>query len=155
MKTLSKRLGMLLFLAAAVLPAQAADDKEVLQSRVKAALNEMVQEVKSQESAEAKRETLERFIGKVERRAGWLETMPFIEKEQRAALSMLQGKFAGYQAELKGLQGRDRVADRDLDAFASFVQQDLEQAEVTWDDGGVYLSVGAIIIILLVLLLVT
>ena len=81
--------------------------------------------------------------------------MPFIEKEQRAALDMLQDKFAGYQAELKGLQGHDRVADRDLDAFAGFVQQDLEQAEVAWDSGGIYLSVGAIIVILLVLLLVT
>lgn len=156
MKSAFKFAALLAFLTAAVAPAHAGENRDLLESRMKTALNEMVQEVRAAETPEAKRETLEGFIGKVERRAGWLESMPFMDAEHRAALSLMKDKFAGYHAELQGLEGKTRVADGELDAFAGFVQHDLEQADaVAWDGGGIYLSVGAIIIILIILVLVT
>ena len=154
MKTLTKYAGILFFTAAMALPAQAAENHGMLQARVKVALNEMVQDVKAAESPAEKREVLNRFVGKIEKRAELAAKIPFLSEENHAALNMLQGKFGGYRAELQGLAGNG-VADKDLDAFASFVQQDLEQAEASWGNGGIYLSTGAVIIILLIIILIT
>jgi hypothetical protein len=129
--------------------AQASPNSGQLQERVKVALNGMVQEVKAAETPAAKREVMERFLNKVDRSSRMAERLPLGE-ENRAALNMLKGRFAGYSAELAGTDGQVGVPDGDLDAFAGFMQQDLEQAAVS---GGVYLSTGAIIIVLLILIL--
>jgi hypothetical protein len=150
MNALSKCAVLLTFVATAVLPAQAAEN-EGAQQRLKVALNGMVQDVREAETAPAKRAVIGQFIGRMERNAQVTELLPFLGEEKRAALEDLREKFGGYQAELQGLDGRDGVADSDLDAFAGFMQQDLEQAATS---GGIYLSTGAVIIILLILLLV-
>ena len=154
MKTLSKFVGILFFTVAMALPVQAEDNHGALQARVKVALNEMVQDVKDAESPAEKREVLNRFVGKIEHRADLAGKIPFLSVENHAALNMLQGKFEGYKNELQATSGNG-IADKDLDAFASFVQQDLEQAEASWGSGGIYLSTGAIIVILLIIILVT
>ena len=154
MKTLSKLAAVLFFAAAATLPAQAAENHGMLQAKVKVALNEMVQDVKVAKSPTAKREVLNRFVGKLEHRAEMVGKIPFLSNENHAVLSMLQDKFGGYKAQLNARSGNG-VADKDLDAFASFMQQDLEQAEASWGNGGIYLSTGAIIIILLIIILIT
>ena len=154
MKTLSRIAGIFFFTAAMALPSQAAEDHGMLQARVKVALNDMVQEVKSAPTPDAKREVLNHFIGKVEHRAELAGKIPFLSKENREALVMLHGKFGGYKADLQGTSGKG-IADKDLDAYASFVQQDLEQAEASWGNGGIYLSTGAVIIILLIIILIT
>ena len=154
MKTLSKFAGIFFFAAAMALPAQAAENHGMLQARVKVALNEMVQDVKAAESPAEKREVLNRFVGKLEHRAELAAKIPFLSQENHAALSMLQDKFGGYKNQLQAASGNG-VADKDLDAFASFMQQDLEQAEASWGNGGIYLSTGAVIIILLIIILIT
>jgi len=155
MKSAFKLAGILAFMTAAIVPAQADENRDMLQGRMKTALNEMVQDVREAKTPEAKRETMDKFLGKVEQRARVAESLPFIGKENRSALSFLQEKFAGYHAELRGEAGASQISDSDLDAFAGFVQQDLEQAEASWGNGGIYLSTGAVIIILLILLLIT
>jgi hypothetical protein len=143
-----------LALATAV-PAEASANPRMLQERVKVALNEMVQEVRASETPADKRAVMERFLAKAERGSRVAERLP-MGRDTRAALEGLQSRFAGYSAELTGTEERAGVADGDLDAFAGFMQQDLEQAaDAVWGGGGIYLSVGAIIIILLILLLVT
>jgi hypothetical protein len=98
---------------------------------------------------------MDRFLAKAERGSRVTERLP-MGKENRTALKSLQTRFAGYSAELKGTGDGAGVADGDLDSFAGFMQQDLEQAaDAVWGGGGIYLSVGAIIIILLILLLIT
>jgi len=149
MKKLSKVLAVLFFAGAATLPAQAAPH-DVSPERLKTELNEMVQEVKQAETAPAKRAVMERFLEKAERNARLAGYLSFYDAEKSEALKALQAKFDGYQTELRGLNGNDPLADDDLNAFAGFVQQDMEQAAVN----GVYLSTGAIIIILLILILV-
>ena len=156
MKPFTRFASILLLAGFAAVPASATEDRDVLQARVKSALNEMVQDVKAAEAPAEKREVLDEFLGKVEKRAEWAQSLPFVGEENRAVLAKLHDRFAGHRAELAGANGGAPVADADLDAFASFVQNDLEQAdEVAWGNGGVYLSVGAIIIILLILVLVT
>jgi V8-like Glu-specific endopeptidase len=150
MNALSRFAVLLAFAAAAALPAQASES-EGAQQRLKAALNDMVQEVRQAETAPAKRAMIERFIVGMERNAQATELLPFLGEEKRAALNALREKFNGYQAELQGLDGRERVADADLNGFAGFMQQDLEQAATS---GGIYLSTGAVIIILLILILI-
>jgi hypothetical protein len=136
-------------------PAEASANPRMLQERVKVALNEMVQEVKASETPADKRAVIDRFLAKAERGSRVAERLP-MGRDTRVALKGLQSRFAGYSAELKGTGDRTGVADGDLDAFAGFMQQDLEQAaDAVWGGGGIYLSVGAIIIILLILLLVT
>jgi hypothetical protein len=155
MKTLSKYAGILFFTAAMALPAHAGETNTgMLQARVKVALNGMVQDVKAAGTPAEKREVLNHFIGKIEHRAEIAGKIPFLSADNRAALNMLHGKFGTYKAELQGASGSG-VADKDLDAYSSFVQQDLEQAEASWGNGGIYLSTGAVIIILLILILIT
>jgi hypothetical protein len=149
MKSLFKFAAVLAFMTVAVVPARADENRDMLQARMKTALNEMVQDVRAAETPAAKRETMERFLDKIEQRAQLAGKIPFMGAENREALSFVQEKFAGYHAELQG------QPDRDLDGFANFVQQDLEQAESSWGSGGIYLSTGAIIIILIILILIT
>jgi len=149
MKSAFKLAGILAFMMAAVVPAQADENRDMLQARMKTALNEMVQDVREAGTPEAKRETMDKFFAKVEQRARWAESLPFLSAENREALAFVKGKFASYHADLQG------QPDRDLDGFAGFVQQDLEQAESSWGSGGIYLSTGAIIIILIILILIT
>ena len=160
MKNFTSYAGILFFTIAMALPAhadQAGQSEGMLQARVKVALNGMVQDVKAAETPAAKREVLNHFIGKIEHRAEIAGKIPFLSAENHQALAMLQNKFGTYKAELQGTPGTSgtAVADKDLDAYASFVQQDLEQAEASWGNGGIYLSTGAVIIILLILILIT
>lgn len=133
--------------------AEAGPVSSVMESRVKSSLNKMVQGVHEAETPAEKRVVLDRFLGKLARGSALLEKAPFLSAENLTAINALQEKFAGYGAELHGAPGQDTpdagVADADLDGFASFMQNDLEQAA----NGGVYLSTGAIIIVLLIILI--
>ncbi len=123
---------------------------DVLEQRLKTSLNTMVRHVREAETPEAKRRVMERFVGKA--RAGTLvaKRLPFLTVENREALTSLQARFEGYALHLEGEPGTPRagIADTDLDAYASYMQQDLEQAS-----GGLFLSTGVIIIILLIVLI--
>ncbi len=154
MKTMTRFATFLILAALAASPAMA-DEQDALRARVKTALNEMVQEVKAAETPAEKRAILDEFLGKVEGRAEWAGKLPFVGEENRIMLAKLHEKFSAHRAELNGAGDSAPVGDADLDAFASFVQHDLEQAEVAWGSGGIYLSFGAIIIILLILILIT
>lgn len=137
----------------AVSGASAQSNAGILEQRLKSELNTTVQEVREAQTPSEKREILGRFIDKVERGSAKIQKLPFLTQENRAALSLLQEKFGEYAAELHGVPGPESsqpgVTNGELDAFASYVQQDLEQAN------GIYLSTGAIIIVLLILLIIT
>jgi hypothetical protein len=153
MKTLLNLSALVLILG--VMPTFAAEDDGFLKERIKVALNDMVKDVRAAETPNAKRDRIEGFLDRLDRGSNLAKHLPMGE-EQRIALENVQKRFAGYAAEYRGTADRAGVPDGELDAFASFMQQDIEQAaEVAWGSGGVYLSVGAIIIILLILILIT
>jgi hypothetical protein len=154
MKSLTKYAGILILTMVVALPSHAEGKRNLVQDQIKSALNDMVRDVQEAPTPEAKREIMTRFIDRAEQGASVMENIPFLSKEKHAAIDLLQGKFEAYAAELKGTATGSEgygVADKDLNAFASFMQQDLEQA----DNGGIYLSTGAVIIILLILILIT
>ncbi|HEX2613289.1 MAG TPA: hypothetical protein VHO02_06835 [Fibrobacteria bacterium] len=158
MKPMIRLAGILILAAIAVAPASAAPQMQggdVMQSRVKAALNEMVQDVKAAPAPAEKRRILEKFLGKIETRSKWAQSLPFVDDENREMLAQLHDRFATHRAELMGTSGGAPVTDAALDAYASFLQQDMEQAEASWGNGGIYLSTGAVIIVLLIIILVT
>lgn len=131
---------------------QAQNGSNLIEQRVKSSLNTMVQDVRAAEAPAEKREILSQFLVKVSRSASMLESVPFLSDDNHAAIEVLQERFDRYSASLHGStdgSSADVVADGDLDAFASFMQNDLEQA----NSGGVYLSTGAIIIVLLIILI--
>lgn len=141
---------LILAAAAAAAPLHARDGATLLEERFKAALNGMVREVEALPDPAAKRESLRGFTARMDEGLGRAMAGSSLEAADRATVTALQARFQGYRAELEGREGFVRVPDADLDGFAAYIQQDLEQAPV---GGGIYISAGALIFILLVLLL--
>lgn len=143
---------LVLGLAVSTTPLHAKPGATLVEERFKASLNEMVQKVHAVEEPAAKRQAL---IGWTERLDNGLERildMESLDARDRAGLSALRTRFHAYRDELGGKGGLARVEDADLDGFAAFMQQDLEQAPI---GGGVYISAGTLIIILLLIILLT
>jgi hypothetical protein len=125
---------------------------DVLEDRYHAALSQVTQEVQLAQDPAEKRRILSGFFQHMEEGLQKAETVSSLPEDDKQSLHTVLGKYFAYQAELEGKAGFTRVADRDLDQFASYVRQDMEQAPI---GGGVYISAGALIVILLVLLLLT
>ncbi len=146
-------LALLSVLASAPVRADAASavsGSSVLEERFHATLNEVVREVQSAQTPAEKRDILRHFLTRMESGLEKSEGMAFLNEQDRQTLLSLQNRFNGYESELNGEKGMERVADAKLDAFAGFIQQDMEQAPM---GGGVYISGGALIIILLLILI--
>jgi hypothetical protein len=138
--------------AAFAAPLEARPGATMLEEQFKSAINGVVQEVRSAEDAAAKREALEEFTGRMDLGLEKILGQGGLDQADRATLAALKNRFAQYRSELQGKDGLARVEDESLDAFAAYIQQDLEQAPV---GGGIYISAGALIIILLLLLILT
>jgi hypothetical protein len=130
-------------------PAKAAPGAALVEEQYKAALSRLTQEVRQAQSPTEKREILQHFINGMQDGLRKAENLESILESDRETLRSVAGRFHAYQAELDGMNGYDRVADADLDAFAGYVQQGMEQAPV---GGGIYLSGTALIVILLLLI---
>lgn len=146
-----KKLLMILTLGlfTAAVPAKAAPGSALLEEQYKTALSRLTQDVLQAPDPAAKREILNRFIDGMQRGLDNAVNLESIQDSDRQILKSMAGRFHAYKAELAGLEGFAPVADGDLNAFAGYVQQGMEQAPI---GGGVYLSGTAIIIILLVLI---
>jgi hypothetical protein len=154
-KSALARISPCLILAATCLSAPRlahAGPGDALEERYHAALSQITQEVKQAEDPSEKRRILSGFFQQMEEGLQKAETLSSLPDEDKEALHTVLGKYFAYQSELEGTGGFARVADRDLDQFASYVRQDMEQAPI---GGGVYISAGALIVILLILLLLT
>ncbi len=138
-----------LALLAATLPAKAAPGAALVEEQYKAALSRLTQDVRQAQSPTEKREILQHFINGMQDGLQKAENLESIQEADRQTLQSVAVRFHAYKAELDGMNGYARVADADLDAFAGYVQQGMEQAPM---GGGIYLSGTALIIILLLLI---
>lgn len=136
-------------LLAATVPAKAAPGAALVEEQYKAALSRLSQDVRQAQSPTEKREILHHFINGMQDGLQKAENLGSIQESDLQTLQSVAVKFDAYKAELDGKNGYDRVADADLDAFAGYVQQGMEQAPM---GGGVYLSGTALIVILLLLI---
>ena len=150
MKKLSAILTVLtLGLFAAAAPVKAAPGSAMLEEQYKAALSRLTQDVHQADDPAAKREILNRFIDGMRDGLRKAENLESVQDADRQSLKSMAGRFYAYKAELEGLDGFTRVADGDLNAFAGYVQQGMEQAPMS---GGIYLS-GTVLIVMLLLLI--
>jgi hypothetical protein len=137
---------MLVMVFAVVATQRAVASSGVLEERFKVSLNTVIHDVKETEDPVAKRKMLGDFLIRMDRGIGMAKGA--VSEKDGQALSVLQLKLKTDYAELSG-HGTVKVPDADLNLFANYVQQDVEQAA-----GGIYISVGGLIIILLLLILI-
>lgn len=130
--------------------AQAGPAGELLEERYHAALSEVTQKVRKTEDPAEKRRILKDFFDHMEAGLGKAANMSELSDAERRSLHTVIGKYYAYESELQGTDGYKAVADADLDEFAGYVRQGMEQAPV---GGGVYISAGALLVILLILIL--
>lgn len=127
-------------------PSRAGSAEVALSQRLKNSYNTMVLDVREAPMASEKREILDGFLGRMDNALGIVETFLPASNPTRATAVEMRARLQADRGELDAFDLRDAQASGNLDAFASYIQQDVEQAD------GVYLSVGALIIILIVVI---
>jgi hypothetical protein len=137
-----------LVLVAIAAPLFADNAQTRLENRLKEYFNNLLLEVKQTKDPAEKRallnESLERFLTAMDR----LQKLPFLNQEQREGLARFDAEVQEKHDELNGAAGFAMVANADLDDFAGYVVQDLEQAARSY----ILISTAALIIIIIVVL---
>ncbi len=147
-----KRLGVavaVLVLIAVAAPLFAESATTRWENRLKEYFNDLLLKVEQTKDPAEKRallnESLERFLTAMDR----IQGLPLLNQEQREATARFTATVQEKRDELNGAAGFAMVANADLNDFAAYMVQDLEQAAQTY----VVLSGVTIIIILLILIL--
>jgi len=120
------------------------------QDRVHKYFNDTALKVKATESPIQKREILGKNLGEMTRAIDTIKSAPLTTKQDQIQLDQLKATLQEKCDELAGVNGFDRVPDDQLNAFATYVVQDMEQADKTITIGLVTLLLIVIIIILIV-----
>jgi hypothetical protein len=128
--------------------AEAQSTSSALEKHLKASYNEMVQDVRRTESPVEKREIIAGFLTRLDRGLGLVEKLVPESESAHIKATRLRTTMKAHLDELNGMDMQGPTAGNTLNSFASYLQQDVEQAD------GIYLSVGALIIILLILIIV-
>lgn len=130
------------------MPAQATDVD--VMARFKAYVNETVVEVKKADDPETKRALLATSLERMKKAADMVGRMPGLDEDGRAAVDAFDANISDKLDQLNGKNGYERVANGQLNDFADYMQQDLEQAQRLV----ISLSLTALILILIIVLLV-
>jgi hypothetical protein len=136
-----------LFVLAAGLVAAPARADLTPQDRLKRHVRDVVQTVKAAPTAARKRAILdEKLRGMIEAldRAEQMTALP----QDRAGIDALRGRLQEKLDELHGRNGYEAVPASELDAFADYLQQDIEQADTIT----ISLTTALLILILVILL---
>jgi len=119
------------------------------QDKVHNYLNDTSLKVKAATSPEQKREILSNSLAEMTRAIDTVKGAPLATDQDRANLDRLQVTLQEKSDELIGANGFDRVPDDQLNAFSTYVVQDMEQADKTIT---VSLVVALLIIIIIILI---
>jgi hypothetical protein len=118
------------------------------QERLKKHINDVVEEVHKTENPDEKRAVLNRSLGNLISTVDKVEGMDRVPEEDLNTLADLKQNLQDKKDELNGENGYAKVPANQLNNFANFVQQDLEQADTV-----VTLSLTTALLIVLILLL--
>jgi hypothetical protein len=129
-------------------PAVADDTVTKLRDKFKAYTNGVVQKVKNAESPDQKRAVLNESFNKMLTALDKVESMMSLTEEEAAFVASTRERYQGYRNELNGENGFERVSDSELNNFANYVQQDIEQADRT-----VTLSLTSLLLIIIIVIL--
>jgi hypothetical protein len=142
MKALIASVSFLLMFVLAI-PVNADGKDELKQYFSKAA-----DKVKATENADEKREILNESFNNMSKILDKVLSSELISENDRAGIKQYKAILQEKQNELKGSSGYDRVPDTQLNNFANYVVQDMEQADST-----VTISVIALILIIILVVL--
>ena len=117
------------------------------EDRLKQYVNDMVVQVKQADDPAEKRQIMEASLHRLGRALDIVADKD-IPDADRVSLTVLQTNIQDKLDELNGRNGFDRVPDSQLNAFADYVQQDIEQAERK-----VTLSLTTLLLILIIVIL--
>jgi len=119
-----------------------------LENRLKGYFNNLVLEVEQTRDPADKRAllngSLEQFLTAVDR----IKKLPLHNQEQKEALARFAAEVQEKHDELNGTAGFAMVANADLDSFAQYMVQGLEQA------AGTYIALSGLAIVLIIILLI-
>ncbi|HXV12952.1 MAG TPA: hypothetical protein VEC56_01980 [Candidatus Krumholzibacteria bacterium] len=113
-------------------------------------LNDTAIKVKATESPAEKREILSTSLGGMIKALDTVKSAPMTSDRDDAKLDRIQATLQEKSDELAGVNGFDRVPDDRLNAFSTYIVQDMEQADKTFTISLVTALLIVIIIILLV-----
>ncbi|RPI72363.1 MAG: hypothetical protein EHM47_08435 [Ignavibacteriales bacterium] len=115
----------ILFAFISIQTSKADDLKKELQKYI----NEIITEVKEAENPEEKREMLNDLFEDLQSAFSIAKNSPYVPEEDHKGIDELQSKITDRYYELNGLNGFNKVQDYNLNQFASFTLQDIEQAD--------------------------
>lgn len=136
--------GSFLLMFVLAIPVNADGKEELKQYFSKAA-----DKVKATENVDEKREILNESFNSMSKVLDEVLSSGLISESDRAGIEQYKATLQEKQNELEGSNGYDRVPDTQLNNFANFVVQDMEQADST-----VTISVIALILIILLVVLI-
>ncbi len=112
--------------------------------------NDASSKVKATTNPVEKREILNKSLQTMSNALDRLEGSGLVSKNDRAGIDRFKASLQDKQDELMGRNGYERVSDAQLNAFANYVVQDMEQAEKTITIG----LVAALLIVIIIILIV-
>ncbi len=109
---------------------------------------DVAHKVKTTENASEKRKILNESFQNMSGTLDKVENSGLISKDDRIGINRFKASLQEKQDELTGSNGYERVSDRQLNAFADYVVQDMQQAAEM-----ITISVVALILIILLVVL--
>lgn len=137
-------------LSAAVLAVMAFAGIAQGQDKLQKHFSDVACKVKATDDPSQKREILEKSFAKMSKALDAVQGSPLVSKEDNVGIEQFKSIVKDKQDELAGANGFQRVTDAQLNAFADYVVQDMEQADKRVSIGLVTLLLIIIIVILVV-----
>ena len=122
---------------------------EKLENTLKEYFSDTAQQVHNAETSVEKREILDSSLNKLTQTLDTVEKTANLSAADANAIKQLKARVVEKANELNGRHDFERVADAQLDGFADYVQQDMEQA-----DRVITISVTTVLLIVIILLLI-
>jgi len=116
---------------------------------IQAYFNDTAIKVKAIENPVQKRELLDQSLQDMSTALARVESFGLISNDDRADLDRFKAILQEYQDELAGRNGFERVPDTQLNAFADYVVQDMQQADKT-----ISISLVAALLIVIIIILI-
>ena len=119
------------------------------QENLQGYFSDVASKVKATSNPSQKREILNSSFEKLSKALNEVQGSPLISKNDKIAIDRLKVIIKENQDELAGLNGYERVPDSQLNSFADYVVQNMEQAEQT-----VTISLVALLLIIIIVILI-
>ena len=126
------------------LQAQSTDGHEALKQHI----NTVVEQVEEAESPEQKRDVLDESLSDIITAIDRVSERRSVSSADKKGLAELKKQLTERRNELNGINGFKKVPNNQLNQYANFIQQDMEQADA------VTISVTTLLLIIIILLLI-